>query len=191
MLGDALQWVSCDGGPHVLLPRTAFGLWNRQRNGPSRISKGFPSDYCEACKIALAHDVGVIAVAGSFGLVIGGDDVPMSTWIPETRNGGGTIVVAQEWQSNSSDLEIVEAIHRLPTTALRQDRVFITVSERDFVLFAASDFPQRLLYSTLSFEMRPGEYEVASGQCLDANDTLLRVHRLGPGQKRCQEPIRR
>ena len=100
-----LRWVSCDGGPHLLLPTELVRVWEgtavpsagrvvhaRFRYGGDPAAPG--TDYDLACDVEGA--LGVIPVGAGFGLVLG-DEVPMSTWLPLPDGTGVDLIVPLEW----------------------------------------------------------------------------------------------
>src|SRR5687768_12943011 len=83
MFGRSLKWLACDGGPHLILPREVLGDW--QACDASCFTRLAPydgsTDYARACAIALEREVGIISVGTMSGVVVGGGEVPMSTWV--------------------------------------------------------------------------------------------------------------
>jgi hypothetical protein len=59
-----LDWVACDGGPHLFAPRDLAASWHATE-----------AEYAAAC--AVSDVLGMIPVGSGFGLVLG-DEVPMS-----------------------------------------------------------------------------------------------------------------
>ena len=104
-MGNVLTWVTCDGGPHLLIPEELGALWEgsdapsggRVVNARFRWSAdpgALATDYDAACDVN--ELVGVIPVGAGAALVLG-DEVPMSTWVPSTLFAGGLIVVPMTW----------------------------------------------------------------------------------------------
>ena len=95
---EDFKWVSCRAGPHLLLPAELLGAWEGVKK-PSfgRIVRAIfrftmdpaspATDYDRACDV---NDLlGLIPVGDGHALVLGGDEVPMSTWIAHPDGGGG------------------------------------------------------------------------------------------------------
>src|SRR5688572_8042554 len=95
------EWVSCDGGPHLLLPTELVDAWEgTQPPSDGRVvsarfrysmdPRATATDYDLACDVEGV--LALIPVGAGQGLVLGGE-VPMSTWLPLPNETGIDLLV--------------------------------------------------------------------------------------------------
>src|SRR5262249_16823984 len=153
------RWVSCHGGPHVLLPKEALGEWD-------------PLKHKNVLSIARNDNAALISVGNTQGIVIGGCDVPMSTWIGNRNFDGANVLVPLELSTFSSDELIDEIIQGLQNSAFHADGFTLSVGPLGLTLFAACDLPSSWICSHLDITIRSGVYSVWSSETEIDDDAL-------------------
>ena len=180
MIGQSMTWIASDGGPHLLLPAEAVERWRphiqQRQSVVSTAGRNF-TYYESACSIASQTNIGPIEVDGITGVVLGGDEVPLSTWIPFRNGIGGYVVIALEWSSNPTDDDLQMSVHHLPNVAFQSNDFALTTSREGLVLFAASDSPINWVYRHLKIAVPAGQYAIDSAECDVDQYALLRIHR--------------
>ena len=190
---EDFKWVSSRGGPHLLLPAELLGAWEGVKK-PSfgRIVRAIfrftmdpaspATDYDRACDV---NDLlGLIPVGDGHALVLGGDEVPMSTWIAHPDGRGGDIVILMQW---ADDARVARQIAVTPTVPDEQfDATGLDFHLRgdDAVLLPASDSGPNWVDGCLRCALPAGRYAVTTAELTrDGNGDgdigeILRVHRL-------------
>src|SRR6266404_7590423 len=152
-----LSWVTCDGGPHLLIPDEWAPLWK----GSSEPSHGrlvhaqfrwsaepgaVDTDYNAACDV---HElVGVIPVGQGAALVLG-DEVPMSTWVPSALFDGGLLVVPMTWPCpGMPEDRLLAAVHSVERSDFTQTGLTLPLSSGRFILCSAADAGPNWMYPT-------------------------------------------
>ncbi|MFD3329499.1 Imm21 family immunity protein [Streptomyces sp. NPDC058701] len=154
----SLTWLETEGGPFIVVPRTALLHWS-----------GTDGDYDRACEVM--DIVGVLALSdGAEALVLG--DEPLSTaYLPEHR-------VLVRWCYAESEDAVADIIRAgLPTTDWEEGPVLSTTGE--LLLFDAAYFGSEAgtLTASTVLELAAGRYRVDSAS-IEPNDlTSFRVHR--------------
>ncbi|MDL5032326.1 Imm21 family immunity protein [Pelomonas sp. APW6] len=186
MTTDPLSWVSCDGGPHVLLPAKACSAWSgtQASRDPRRGSTSFrwsgdpsapASDYDAACDVAgLA---GLVHTSAGAALVLG-DEVPMSTWVPHDGFCGGVLVVPMTWPDARHDGPTLRsAVASVAPDEFLPTGLVLPNSGGRFLLCAAADAGPDWYYPTLTIAVPPAVYEVVSAE-VHIQGFWLRLHAL-------------
>lgn len=154
----SLRWLETEGGPFILVSRTALPHWS-----------GTEGDYDRTCEVM--DFVGVLALPdGAEALVLG--DEPFSTaYLPECR-------VLVRWcyaESKDGVADLIRA--ELPTAEWEEGPVLSTTGE--LVMFDAAHFGTEVgtLTDGSALELGAGRYRVDSAS-VEPNDlTSFRVHR--------------
>lgn len=186
MAKSKLKWACCDGGPHLLLPGELLPAWEginppsngRVVNATFRFT-GEPdspaTDYDLACDVQGV--VGLIPVGKGQGLVIGGDEVPMSTWIEASDKSGGFVVIPLEWGDLTDDI-VTNTPAKVPGEEFEDTGLEVRVEGRGLVLFAACDSSDAWVYACVEIPILPGIYKVLTIDFEPDASHLFRIHRL-------------
>lgn len=185
-MGNLLSWVTCDGGPHLLIPEELGALWEGT-NAPSGgrvVNAHFrwsaepgavATDYDAACDIN--NLIGVIPVGAGAALVLG-DEVPMSTWVPSMLFVGGLIVVPMTWPNHRMPeqrlLTVVDAVER---SAFTHAGLTLPPSSGQFILCAACDTGPDWAYATMRVTVPGILYRILSAE-VQIEGFSLRLHAL-------------
>lgn len=181
-----LSWVTCDGGPHILIPEDCEAFWE----GSSAPSKGrvvhaqfrwnadpgaVATDYDAACDI---NDlVGVIAV-GASAAVVSGDEVPMSAWVPSALFAGGLLVVPMTWpEADALDERLVAATNSAARSEFSPTGLLLPPSSGKFILCAACDSGPNWIYPTARVTIPGIPYQILSAE-VRTEEFWLRLHAL-------------
>jgi len=162
-----LEWVSCDGGPHLLLPAELVAAWEGTSppSGGRIVNSRFrytmdpaspATDYDLACDVE--EELGLIPVETGEGLVID-EDVPMSTWVPGANVPGGDLVV-RVWGAEPGDEWIVRVCREAPLHLLCDTGLTFSVGDEGLLLFPACDSAPDRIYGFLRVPLPRGQYRV-------------------------------
>jgi frataxin-like iron-binding protein CyaY len=176
-----MKWISCDGGPHVLMERSCMEQWeagdipsNNRVVKASHIyneATGIVSDYDLACEI---NDyIGIIELQSGSAIVIN-DDVPMSAWVTDS-NGIGYIIILYTWENKDYSNEIPEIINNLEDSDFMLSGILFKVREDELYLFPASDRPLDPIYEFVKISIEPGNYKVYRLDSLCTKNGELRI----------------
>lgn len=192
MSASPLSWVSCDGGPHVLLPAEASSEWSGIRaSGDARRGRAafrwsgdasMPgSDYDAACDVSGL--VGLLPMGTGAALVLG-DEVPMSTWLPHDRFRGGVLVVPMTWPDTAhDDPALRDAVASVAPSEFLPTGLVLPAANGRFLLCAAADFGPDWQYPTLPLclplppPLPPAAYDIVSVE-VPIQGFWLRLHAL-------------
>ena len=163
MMLDDLDWVCCDGGPHVFAAHDLASSW-----------QATDAEYAAAC--AAGDPLGLVPVGRGSGLVLGGD-VPLSVWVANGVFGSGTLVVPLVWQDEISAATLASLVGRVPAVSFADTGLVVSSASSGFLLFAACDNGPGWVYSTASIPLPAGGYRVHTGDA-EVDGFLLRLHAL-------------
>ncbi|WP_097963367.1 MULTISPECIES: Imm21 family immunity protein [Streptomyces] len=154
----SLTWLETEGGPFIVVPRTALSHWS-----------GTEGDYDRACEVM--DLVGVLELPdGAEALVLGYE--PLSTaYLPEHR-------VLVRWCYAESEEGVAEIILAgIPTAEWDAGPVLSTTGE--LVMFDAAYFGTEVgtLTDSTVLELGAGRYRVDSASIEPDQLTSFRVHR--------------
>jgi len=185
-MGNVLPWVTCNGGPHLLIPEELGALWEgsdapsggRVVNARFRWSAdpgAVATDYDAACDVN--ELVGVIPVGAGAALVLG-DEVPMSTWVPSTLFAGGLIVVPMTWpHPGMPEQRLLAAVNSVDRSAFTQTGLTLPPSSGQFILCAACDASPDWIYPTMRVRVPGILYQILSAEAR-IDGFRLRLHAL-------------
>ncbi|MFI5800726.1 Imm21 family immunity protein [Streptomyces sp. NPDC051677] len=153
-----MTWLETEGGPFIVVPRTALPHWS-----------GTEGDYDRACEVM--DLVGVLALPdGAEALVLG--DEPLSTaYLPECR-------VLVRWCYAQSEDGVADFIRAgLPTAEWEEGPSLSTTGE--LVMFDAAYFGTEAgtFTDSAAVELAAGRYRVDSASIEPDQLTSFRVHR--------------
>jgi hypothetical protein len=183
-----LSWVTCDGGPHLLIAEEWAGLWEgscppsrgRVVNAQFRWngeSDAAATDYDAACDIA--DLVGVISVGEGVALVLG-DEVPMSTWVESPLFAGGLLVVPMTWsEPGMPENRLLAAVNSVERSAFTHTGLTLPSSSGRFILCAASDAGPDWVYPVAHITVPGVAYQILSAE-VRTQGFWLRLQALHP-----------
>jgi len=180
MTNSASTWVTCDGGPLLLVAEEYLLAWTGAANpSPGRKVEaqfrwnpdGPATDYDRACDVD--DWLGLIDVAQGKGLVLGGGEPFMTTWLP--LSDGGLLV---RWVCADSEEELIAAAHVIPDSAYVDSGLFLHVGDSPLVLLAACESVDDQIYPRFQFRLLPGEYSIVTSEYDADENTSLICHRL-------------
>ena len=163
MMLDDVDWVSCDGGPHLFAPQDLAASWGAT-----------DAEYAAAC--AVDDVLGIIPIGQGSGLVLG-DDVPMSVWVPAGAFSSGTLVVPMTWGEELTAEEFLAMVSHVPAAAYTDTGLVLSSTSDAFLLFAACDNGPKWIYSTATVALSAGSYRVFTTE-EQIGDYELRLHAL-------------
>ncbi len=160
---DDLDWVSCDGGPHLFAAHEWASLW-----------QATDAEYAVAC--AAGDPLGVIPVGPGTGLVLGGD-VPLSVWVPAGAFGSGTLVVPRVWHDEIPAEDFLSMVSGVSAASFTDTGLVISSPSNGFLLCAACDSGPGWVYSTAEIPLSAGSYRIHTTDA-EVGDWSLRLHAL-------------
>ena len=179
MSGLLPQWVTCDGGPLLLLAKENLPAWEGSAR-PSQGRKmeaefrwrsdGPATDYDRACDVE--DYIALIDVGAGKGMVLGGEELD-ATWVPLFD--GGLLV---RWVYGESDEESLTAIDRIPKDFFEDSDLSFSVGESPLVLFAACESGSDQIYPRIEFQIAPGCYQILTSRYEEIDRISLICHRL-------------
>ena len=163
-----LNWIECDGGPHILLEKHLVEKWE---------AVNCSSHYDKACEID--DYIGLLPVGDGYGIVIS-EDVPRSTWIEANDKKGGYLVVLNYVEENIDENTIIQNIKGIDENLFEPSGLQVSIKDHSLFLFAACDYGPDWIYSYSDISIEPGKYAIDSVERYTFGDCSFRVHRLKP-----------
>ncbi|MFI5476710.1 Imm21 family immunity protein [Streptomyces cacaoi] len=154
----SLTWLETEGGPFIVVPRTALPHWS-----------GTEGDYDRACEVM--DFVGVLALPDEAEALVLGDEPLTTAYLPEYR-------VLVRWCYAESEDGVADFIRAgLPTAEWEEGPVLSTTGE--LVMFDAAYFGTEVgtLTDSTALELAAGRYRVDSASIEPDQLTSFRVHR--------------
>lgn len=166
---DALEWLACDGGPHLLLPVELADAWTGFTGaGPGPVVHG---DYARA--IAVDEPFGIVDVGSGGALVLAGDPALTGCRVGD----GGRLVdlFAIDELAGLYD-ELVDAaspeLDRLSDSGWR-----LRLTTPGLVLLFAGEIVGETAYGQIEIGAPAGEYAVLTGR-YEGEEGVVRLARL-------------
>jgi hypothetical protein len=157
------KWVSCDGGPLLLVQEKYLPLWEGS-DAPSngrvvqanfRWGLDVATDYDRACDIG--DWLGLISVGEGQALVLGGDE-NATTWLPLEGRQDGMLV---RWGYANSEEDAISAAKSLSDKTDKDETLEFSVEESDLILFAACEAGNdKEIYPRLKISLSSGTYKI-------------------------------
>jgi hypothetical protein len=179
MSGLLPQWVTCDGGPLLVLAKENLPAWEgsatpsqgRKIEAQFRWNSGGPAtDYDRACDVE--DYIALIDVGAGKGMVLGGEESD-ATWLPLVD--GGLLV---RWVYGENDEGSLAAVDRIPKDAFEDSGLSFSVGESPLVLFAACESSGDQIYPRIEFQIAPGCYQILTSHYEEIGRISLICHRL-------------
>lgn len=180
------EWVSCDGGPLLVVAKEHLIAWEGAANpSPGRkieaqfrwTPNGPATDYDRACDVD--DYIGLIDVGSGKGIVLG-DEPLMTTWLPLADGG-----LLARWVCADSEEEFLTAVRRIPDDTYEDSGFSLAVEDSPLVLLAACESSQDNIYPRIECQLPAGSYRILTTHYEADERTSLICHRLQiapPGQ---------
>ena len=173
MLADL--WITSNGGPLLLLPRSLLAHWSGIDASPDggaaetkfRWNPDQPSsDYDRACDVE--GYTGTLPVGGGWGLVIGDEPNP-ARWV--SRPDGGIVV---RWEYGPNDEAVEQVVDQLPDELPWRAEGEFCVASSPLEMFDAAEPGIEPLMPRLVVDLTPGTHRV--GQTRYSPDPEIALH---------------
>ncbi|CAL9325002.1 Imm21 family immunity protein [Streptomyces sp. SudanB91_2054] len=154
----SLTWLDTEGGPFIVVPRTALAHWS-----------GTEGDYDRACEVM--DFVGVLELLGGAEALVLGEEPLSTAYLPEHR-------ALVRWHYAESGKGVADIIRTgLPNAEWEEGPVLSTTGE--LVMFDAAYFGTKVgtLTDSTTVDLAAGRYRVESAAIEPNNLTSFRVHR--------------
>lgn len=174
-----LEWVTCDGGPLLLIAKKHLHAWEgvdvpaagRKVEARFRWNPGGPpTDYDRACDVD--DYIGLIDVGGGKAIVLG-DEPLMTTWLP--LSDGGLLV---RWVYADDEESLIATARRVPDDAYRDSGWTFSVDNSPLVLFAACESSESRIYPRMEFHLPSGRYRILTSEYEEGGRSATICHRL-------------
>jgi hypothetical protein len=167
-------YLAADGGPHMLLPAEAAGVWT---GSPSMAAVLNPkSDYGRACAATANAQMALIPVGSTSAMVF--SSPPMTAW-GKSADGWVEIYYLQSWTSTNLDALIAKATAALPTASLTNSGKILQLREPDAFLLFAGDTPASTAYGVHRVTIPAGKYKILVGTYTAPGESVT-IYRLKP-----------
>ena len=170
------NWISCDGGPLILLEEKFLSIWEGS-DTPSKVVSSkqiivgvldVATDYDRACVID--DWIGLINVGEGKALVLGGDETA-TTWLPLNEENEGMLI---RWICANSKVEAIDAAKSSSDKLGIGRELDFSVDNSDLVLFAAYEAGNDSeIYSRLKISLSSGKYKISTIQYNDEQTSLI------------------
>lgn len=180
---NRMEWISCDGGPHILMEKRCMQCWEGSEipsNG-RKVNAKFKwnpdsttaTDYDLVCDI---NDyIGIIETQNGSAIVIN-DDVPMSAFVFDKKN-TGHIVVLYTWENEKYSEEIPDIINNMSLNDFDDSGIRYQTTEQILYHFPACDIPMKPVYGFAEISMMPGAFKIFRRDALTIQNGKIRIFR--------------
>jgi hypothetical protein len=168
------NYFVCDGGPHLLLPRSVRNHWGGMGGNYDPLDP--TTDYGRACKVE--PPFGLIQVGESHALVLA-DSPAMSAWGPALPEGTINLFIFEEWKTTDLDALTDHALAAIPAENMLDTGVRWNLTEEGLSLMFAGDQPGNAAYGEMQIPTVPGIYWVFNAR-YDSEQGKLWIIRLEP-----------
>ena len=177
---NEFEYLVCDGGPHLVLPRAVSTHWKGMKL--LRYILGLTTDYGRACAAIRDRRLAVIEVGPGQAIVLAGP--PMSAW-GRSPEGWIDLYYLDDWSAPSLDLLIKRAVAAVPTHDMTDTGYAIKLTEPDMTLLFAGEQLGETAYGQFNIPIAVGSYRILEGQyqkgCYeDRNKDTVIIYRLKP-----------
>lgn len=156
IMNNKINWVECDGGPHILIEKKFLSVWKGETEEEYQKAEEY---YEEA---GLIDDyIGLLNI-GSGKCIVISDDVTSSTWLSD-NNTNGYIVVVNYISDCYIDEEIefdtlFNEISKIADEQFVDTNLIYHVTDEELYLIAACDFGKEWLYNYCKLNLLAGNY---------------------------------
>jgi hypothetical protein len=173
---SGFEYLACDGGPHLVLPKELSGQW--KGGGGSVLAAINPlSDYRRACAAVTNQHMALISVGNGQAMVLAGP--PMSAW-GRSPEGWIDIYYLEAWQDTNVDAMVKRAVAATPTSAMSDTGKVMTLTKPGLILLFAGDTPGSSAYGEFAIPIKAGSYQILEGHYKGRNWEEGYVYRMRP-----------
>lgn len=171
------SWVSCDGGPLLLIEEKYLKFWEGSE-APSngriveadfRWGLDIATDYDKACDVE--DWLALIEVGEGKALVLGGEPNP-TTWLYLEEDEGMLV----RWIYADSEYDAIESAKLVPNNFGKEEDFEFVVENTNLILFAACESWDDNIYPRLSIALQKGAYRIYTKEYKDEQTWILCQH---------------
>lgn len=172
------DWVSCDGGPLLLVEEKYLTDWEGSNAPPNgrvveanfRWGLEVATDYDRACDVK--DWLGLMDVGEGKAIVLGEDETA-TMWLPLLEKQEGMLV---RWIYADSDEVIINTAKSLSNELGTEEGFEFAVGDSDLVLFAACEAGSNKIYPRLKFSFLSGTYKIFTSEYKDERTSMICHH---------------
>jgi hypothetical protein len=169
------DYLACDGGPHLVLPKELSGQW---KGAPSVSAVLSPtSDYGRACAATTNQHMPLIPVGNGQAMVLA--NPPLSAW-ERSPEGWIDIYYLEAWADTNTDAMLKRAVAATPTSAMTNIGKVMTLAHAGMTLLFAGETLGSTAYGQYSIPIDPGSYRVLEGHYKSSAKEEAYIYRLQP-----------
>jgi hypothetical protein len=172
----AFDYLACDGGPHLVLPKGLSKQWKGAGSSISAILSP-TGDYGRACAATTNQQMALISVGSGQAMVLA--DPPMSAW-GRSPEGWIDIYYLDAWKDTDTDALLKRAVAATPTAAMTDTGGVLTLTQAGLILLYAGDSPGNTAYGEYPIPIEPGNYRILKGQYKVGKTEEVNIYRLQP-----------
>jgi hypothetical protein len=120
------DYLACDGGPHLVLPRELGGRWKAASSGLAALNSS--SDYGRACASVTNRRMALIPVGSGKAMVLA--NPPLSSW-GHSPEGWIDIYDLEAWPDMNVDAVLKRAGASILTSGMTNTGSEMTLTQRD------------------------------------------------------------
>jgi hypothetical protein len=171
---EDVEWFACDGGPHLILPRSLRRRWRGVENLADVLDPR--TDYGRAC--AVAPPVGLIPVGDGAAVVLAGSPA-MTGWRHSPHYEGVDFYVLEDLRAAGPDGLVEAALSALALNAIVDTGLRLMLKKAGLILMFAGDASGGAAYGEVGIATPPGVYRIMKAHHEGAEGSLW-VIRLRP-----------
>jgi hypothetical protein len=173
-MSNALHFFVCEGGPHLVLPKSVCSEWN-----------GFGGDYDPTARdtdyaraFAVETPIGLIPVGGQQALVLAGSP-PLSGWGNFVPGAGLDIFIFEAWRSKELDQLVTDALQEIAKFELADSKLRWKLDGSGLILMFAGDQPGKAAFGEMALPQLEGTFRIlqAKYQGQEGSLHLVRLQR--------------
>jgi hypothetical protein len=169
------DYLVCDGGPHLVLPKALSNNW-RGITSPSDALNPI-SEYGKACAAVANQRMALIPVSSGQAIVL--QNPPMSAW-GRSPEGWIDLYYLEGWKDENLDGLIKRAVVATPTASMKDTGKLLTLNEPGLIFLFAGDRPGDTVYGEYHIPIGSGSYRILEARYSVAQKEAVIVYRLRP-----------
>jgi len=169
------DYLACDGGPHLVLPKEWSGNWKGTGSLLGVLSPS--SDYGRDCAATDKQKIALIPVGSGGAMVLA--NPPLSAW-GHSPEGWVDIYYLEAWADTNTDALLKRAIAATPTSAMTDSGKVMTLTESGLILLFAGDKPGSTAYGEYPIPIESVSYRILEGHYKGGTNEEIYVYRLQP-----------
>ena len=171
----AFQYLTCDGGPHIVLPAELSQHWKGANSALDVLNPA--SDYGRACASAVNQKMSLLPVGNGHAIVLASP--PMSAW-GRSPEQWVDIYSLESWRDMNLDALIARAVVTTPTTAMTDSGHSISLTQSGLILLFAGDRHGDTAYGEHPIPIEAGTYQILIGHYKAGISEDVYIYRLRP-----------